>query len=63
MMEWQEEIAQTNSHVTLVSRVFSSMRERGLMKDAFHYYQAAYNEIGTEAGKNVAVWVHQNAEV
>ena len=63
MMEWQEEIARTNNHVTLVSRVFSSMRERGLMKDAFHYYQAAYNEVGTEAGKNTAAWVCQNAEV
>ena len=63
MMEWQEEIARTNSHVTLVSRAFSSMRERGLMKDAFHYYQAAYNEVGTEAGMNTAAWVRQNAEV
>ena len=62
MMEWQEEIARTNSHVTLVSRAFSSMRERGLMKDAFHYYQAAYNEVGTEAGMNTAAWVRQNAE-
>ena len=62
MMEWQEEIARTNSHVTLVSRAFSTMRERGLMKDAFHYYQAAYNEIGTEAGKNTAAWMRQNAE-
>ena len=63
MMEWQEEIARTNSHVTLVSRAFSSMRERGLMKDAFHYYQVAYNEAGTEAGENVAAWVRQNMEV
>ena len=62
MMEWQEEIARTNGHVTLVSRAFSSMRERGLMKDAFHYYQAAYNEAGTEAGRNAAAWVRQNAE-
>ena len=62
MMEWQEEIARNNSHVTLVSRAFSSMRERSLMKDAFHYYQAAYNEVGTEAGENAAAWVRQYAE-
>ena len=62
MMEWQEEIARANRHVTLVSRAFSSMRERGLMKDAFHYYQAAYNEAGTEAGKNTAAWVRKNTE-
>ena len=62
MLEWQEDIARTNSHVTLVSRAFSSMLERGLMKDAFHYYQAAYNKVGTEAGMNTAAWVRQNAE-
>jgi len=62
MMEWQEEIAQSNERVTMVSRLFSTMRERGMMKDAFHYYQAAYNEVGTEAGENVAAWVRQYAE-
>lgn len=62
MMIWQEEIAQSNDRVTMVSRLFSTMRERGLMKDAFHYYQAAYNEVGTEAGKNTAAWVCQNAK-
>lgn len=62
MMEWQVEIARTNSRVTLVSKAFSTMRERGLMKDAFHYYQAAYNEVGTEAGKNAAAWIRQIKE-
>ena len=62
MMEWQEEIAQSNERVTMVSRLFSTMRERGMMKDAFHYYQAAYNEVGTEAGENAAAWVRQYAE-
>ncbi len=57
MMEWQEEIARMNRPVTMVSRKFSSMRERGLMKDAFHYYQAAYNEAGREAGENAAAWL------
>lgn len=60
MMAWQEEIAQTRPAVTLVSRCFSTMRERGLMKDAFHYYQAAYNEAGREAGENAAAWMRQN---
>ena len=61
MMEWQEEIARTNRYVTMVSRNFSSMRERGLMKDAFHYYQAAYNEAGREAGEHAAEWVCRGA--
>jgi len=60
MMEWQEEIAKTNDRVTMVSRLFSTMRDRGLMKDAFHYYQAAYNEAGTEAGKNAADYVKKH---
>ena len=60
IMEWQEEIAASHDAVTMVSRRFSAMRERGLMKDAFHYYQAAYNEVGTEAGKNTAAWVNEH---
>ena len=28
------------------------MKARGLMKDAFHYYQQAYNEVGAEAACN-----------
>lgn len=60
MMRWQEEIARTRPDVTMASRLFSTMRERGLMKDAFHYYQAGYNEVGWEAGVNTAAWVLQN---
>lgn len=40
--------------VTLVSRKFESMLHRGLMKDTFHYYQAAYNEVGEDAAVHVA---------
>lgn len=61
MRQWQEEIAASHKHVELVSRCFSSMRERGLMKDAFHYYQAGYNEAGQEAGENTARWVLENS--
>lgn len=60
MIAWQEEIARTQPHVFMVSRCFSTMRDRGLMKDAFHYYQAGYNEAGREAGENAAAWVRRN---
>ena len=50
----QEHIAITMPDVVIISRAFSTMRERGLMKDAFHYYQQAYNECGEEAGKVAA---------
>lgn len=61
MMDWQEEIARSHPKVTMVSRCLSTMRERGLMKDAFHYYQAAYNEAGREAGENAGRWVRVNS--
>ncbi len=47
----QLEIASKDSFVALVSDDFSKMKERGLMKDDFHYYQKAYNEVGEIAGK------------
>lgn len=39
--------------IEIVCDDFHTMRIRGLMKDEFHYYQKAYNEVGTAAG-NVA---------
>lgn len=50
----QKRLSLENSHVTLVSEKFDDMLSRGLMKDAFHYYQQAYNEVGTEAGEQTA---------
>lgn len=35
------------------------MRTRGLMKDDFHYYQAAYNEVGTMAGNAAGEFVRR----
>lgn len=53
----QEELAAENAHITMVSRAFLEMKERGLMADAFHYYQQAYNEVGAEAGARAAQFV------
>ncbi len=57
IMETQEEIADSNENVVMVSRAFAQMRERGLMKDDFHYFQEAYNIVGKEAGENTAAYV------
>ena len=57
MRELQDRIAAENEHVTTVSRLFEEMKERGLMKDLFHYFQQAYNEVGRDAGKNTAEYV------
>ena len=53
----QEHLALTCPDVTMVSRLFSGMREQGLMKDAFHYYQHAYNLVGEDAGRHAAEYV------
>ncbi len=57
IMAVQDQIAQTNEHVVMVSRSFSKMKEQGLMKDDFHYFQEAYNIVGREAGENAACYV------
>lgn len=54
IMTAQDEIARTNQNVIMVSTSFAGMKSRGLMKDDFHYYQEAYNEVGREAGINAA---------
>lgn len=48
----QEALAQKVPEVVMVSRKFAEMKARGLMKDEFHYYQQAYNEVGIQAGEN-----------
>lgn len=53
----QQELAWRNTDIVLVSEGFVSMAERGLMKDSYHYYQKAYNEVGTEAGIHTAYYV------
>lgn len=55
----QEELCD-GKEIIMVSRCLGEMLERGLMKDAFHYYQQAYNECGTEAGNAVGEWVNAN---
>ena len=58
IQKWQKEFAQANDSVILVSTAFEGMRERGLMKDSFHYFQQGYNECGTDAGINTARYVN-----
>lgn len=53
IMAAQYSIPKRFSDVTLVSEKFKTMLHRGLMKDTFHYYQAAYNEVGEDAATNI----------
>lgn len=50
IMEAQTELAEKNQNVVLVSKDMAGLKERKLMKDAYHYYQKAYNEVGYQAG-------------
>lgn len=63
IMAAQEEIADTNEKVVMVSTAFAEMKARGLMKDDFHYFQEAYNIVGREAGENAAACVLKQAVV
>ena len=54
----QLELAQQDPRVKLVCDAFHTMKERGLMKDEFHYYQKAYNEVGQAAGKAAGEFVN-----
>ena len=56
----QYALANHRSDLTVVSRSFETMKVRGLMKDAFHYYQAGYNETGRTAGEACAVFVEKS---
>lgn len=55
----QLELARDLPGVVLASDGFGAMQARGLMKDSYHYYQQAYNEVGTEAGRTVGRFVNK----
>ncbi len=52
----QEELCD-GREIIMAARCLGEMQARGLMQDAFHYYQQAYNECGTEAGETVGKYV------
>ena len=53
----QDSFAERRKDITVVSRLFETMKAQGLMKDSFHYYQAGYNEVGKDAAINTAKYV------
>lgn len=62
MIRGQNTIAQNSKDYIMASTEFASMYSRGLMKDAYHYFQQAYNEVGTYAGINCANYVNTGKE-
>lgn len=59
VQEAQEELAAEMDGVIMVSRQLKEFRERGLMRDCYHYKQAGYNIVGTEAGAASGKYLHQ----
>ena len=53
----QTELCQENNNFIMATTTLASMKERGLMKDDFHYYQKAYNEMGEFSAVNVAEYL------
>lgn len=62
IIDLQTEMAQQNPDIVMVTTVLAGDKARGLMKDDYHYYQAAYNEMGTYSGINAAVYVNTGKE-
>ena len=62
MIQLQTELAQQDERVVMLSCLLASLRDQGCMKDAFHYYQAGYNLVGTDAGAHAAEYVNTSLE-
>ena len=62
IMQAQNQICKENEDVVMVSLDFQSMLSRGLMKDAWHYFQQAYNEVGATAGYHAGIYRMYNRE-
>lgn len=62
MIEKQTILAKTNPDVVMVSTLLASYKARSMMKDEYHFTQAAYNEMGTDAGTNAAQYVNTGVE-
>ena len=62
LIQTQTEMAETNPDIVLVSADLAGMADRGLMKDNLHYTQEAYNECGSYAGVNSAIFASAHKE-
>ena len=58
----QTEICQDDPDIIMITANQASYKERGMMKDSFHYYQDGYNEMGTFGGVNAALYATRGKE-
>lgn len=52
----QSDLCKDNADIIMASTALASFKDKGMMKDNFHYYQDAYNIVGTYAGRNVGLY-------
>lgn len=62
IIEAQTELCQEDPDIIMVTANQASFKGREMMKDDFHYYQDAYNEMGTFGGVNAGVYVSTGKE-
>lgn len=62
MIQCQTEMGQELEDIIMCTTDLASFRDRGLMKDKYHFYQAAYNEMGRYSGENIAAYVKTGKE-
>lgn len=62
VIEKQTELCKKDTDLVMICAVVAGMRARGYMKDQSHYYQVAYNEFGTYAGVNAALYANTGKE-
>lgn len=55
--EAQTDFCDQRENATVVSTVLYGLRDAGYMKDEFHFTQAGYNVVGSDAGKNTGYFV------
>ncbi len=58
----QTEFCKSYDKAVMVSTKMAGFAAEGKMKDEFHYVQSAYNEVGTDAGKNTASYINTDVE-
>ena len=58
----QIDFCNKRNNATVVSIVLHDLLDAGFMKDEFHFTQAGYNIVGSDAGKNTAYFVNTGTE-
>jgi hypothetical protein len=62
IIDVQTELCKTYEDAVMVSCMAAGFKYNGMMKDVVHYTQPAYNLLGTECGRNTAIYLKTGIE-